>query len=107
MRLLTFVCKEFATPLPGTLSTMSQPPWAGFCKHGRRRLVPADIIPAYQALGGIRRAPRPARPSMSLHVIGLNHESASLEVREKLAFPPERQGDALADLAAQPGVAEV
>jgi glutamyl-tRNA reductase len=43
---------------------------------------------------------------MPLHVVGLNHQSASLEVREKLAFPPERQGDALADLAAQPGVAE-
>ena len=43
---------------------------------------------------------------MPLHVVGLNHQSASLEVREKLAFPPERQGDALADLAAQPGVTE-
>ena len=43
---------------------------------------------------------------MPLHVVGLNHQSASLEVREKLALPPERQGDALADLAAQPGVTE-
>ena len=43
---------------------------------------------------------------MPLHVVGLNHQSASLEVREKLAFPPERQGDALSDLAAQPGVTE-
>jgi glutamyl-tRNA reductase len=43
---------------------------------------------------------------MPLHVVGLNHQSASLEVREKLAFPPERQGDALADLATQPGVSE-
>ena len=43
---------------------------------------------------------------MPLHVVGLNHQSASIEVREKLAFPPERQGDALADLAAQPGVTE-
>ncbi len=43
---------------------------------------------------------------MALHVLGLNHRSAPLEVREKLAFPQERQGDALSDLAAQPGVAE-
>ena len=43
---------------------------------------------------------------MPLHVLGLNHVSAPLEVREKLAFPPERQEEALADLAAQPGVAE-
>ena len=43
---------------------------------------------------------------MSLLVVGLNHESAPLEVREKLAFAPERQPDALAELAAQPGVAE-
>jgi glutamyl-tRNA reductase len=43
---------------------------------------------------------------MSLHALGINHHSAPLEVREKLAFPPERQADALAELAAQPGVAE-
>jgi glutamyl-tRNA reductase len=43
---------------------------------------------------------------MALHVLGINHHSAPLEVREKLAFPPERQAEALADLAAQPGVAE-
>jgi glutamyl-tRNA reductase len=43
---------------------------------------------------------------MPFYVLGINHHSAPLEIREKLAFPPERQGDALADLAAQPGVAE-
>ncbi len=43
---------------------------------------------------------------MPLLVLGINHRSASLEVREKLAFPAEAQGEALADLAAQPGVAE-
>jgi glutamyl-tRNA reductase len=43
---------------------------------------------------------------MPLHVLGINHHSAPLEVREKLAFPPERQPDALADLAVQPGVGE-
>jgi glutamyl-tRNA reductase len=43
---------------------------------------------------------------MALYVLGINHHSAPLEVREKLAFAAERQGEALADLARQPGVAE-
>jgi len=43
---------------------------------------------------------------MPLHVLGINHHSAPLEVREKLAFPPEAQADALTSLAARPGVAE-
>src|SRR5258708_4642514 len=43
---------------------------------------------------------------MPLHVLGINHLTAPLEVREKLAFAPERQADALIAIAAQPGVAE-
>jgi glutamyl-tRNA reductase len=43
---------------------------------------------------------------MALLVLGINHLSAPLDVREKLAFPQERQSEALADLASQPGVAE-
>jgi len=43
---------------------------------------------------------------MPLHVVGLNHVSAPLDVREKVAFPAERQAQALSELAAQPGVAE-
>jgi glutamyl-tRNA reductase len=43
---------------------------------------------------------------MPFYVLGINHHSAPLEVREKLAFPPDRQGEALSDLAAQSGVAE-
>jgi len=43
---------------------------------------------------------------MPLHVLGINHVSAPLEVREKLAFAPERQADALVAITAQPGVAE-
>lgn len=43
---------------------------------------------------------------MPLHVLGINHHSAPLEVREKLAFPPETQADALTSLAGRPGVAE-
>src|SRR5688572_11395945 len=43
---------------------------------------------------------------MALHVLGINHHNAPLEVREKVAFPAERQAEALADLAAQPGIEE-
>ena len=43
---------------------------------------------------------------MALYVLGINHQSAPLDVRERLALAPERQGDALADLLARPGVAE-
>ena len=43
---------------------------------------------------------------MPLHVLGLNHVSAPLDVREKVAFPADHQVDALAELAGQPGVAE-
>ena len=43
---------------------------------------------------------------MPLFVLGISHHSAPLEIREKLAFPQERQGEALAELAGLPGVAE-
>ena len=43
---------------------------------------------------------------MPLLVLGINHHSAPLEVREKLAFPPETQADALNALASRPGVSE-
>ena len=43
---------------------------------------------------------------MSFHVLGINHHSAPLDVREKLAFPPERQGEALAELVGQAAVSE-
>jgi len=43
---------------------------------------------------------------MSLFVIGVSHHSAALEVREKLAFAPEKQAEALAEISRQPGVAE-
>ena len=43
---------------------------------------------------------------MPFHVLGLNHHSAPLEVREKVAFAPDRQAEALADLVGQPGVSE-
>ncbi|MBL0143690.1 MAG: glutamyl-tRNA reductase [Betaproteobacteria bacterium] len=43
---------------------------------------------------------------MPLHVLGINYHSAPLEVREKLAFPPENQAEALTSLAGRPGVSE-
>lgn len=43
---------------------------------------------------------------MPLHVLGINHHSAPIEVRERMAFPPDSQPDALGSLTAQPGVAE-
>ena len=43
---------------------------------------------------------------MSLFVVGISHHGAPLEVREKLAFAPERHAAALADLSHAPGVAE-
>ena len=43
---------------------------------------------------------------MPLYVVGVSHHSAPLEIREKLAIAPERLAERLADLAAQPGVAE-
>jgi len=43
---------------------------------------------------------------MPLFVVGISHHSAPLEVREKLAFAPERHAAALSGLAHAPGVAE-
>src|SRR5438105_799267 len=42
---------------------------------------------------------------MPLYVLGINHRSAPLEVRERIAVAPDRQADTLAELIAQPGVA--
>lgn len=43
---------------------------------------------------------------MPLHVLGINHHSAPIDIRERVAFPPEIQTAALASLAGQPGVSE-
>ena len=43
---------------------------------------------------------------MPLFTLGLNHRTAPLSVRERVAFSPERLGEALASLKAQPGVSE-
>lgn len=44
---------------------------------------------------------------MALHAIGLNHQSAPIALRERVAFAGERLGTALLALKAQPGVVEI
>jgi len=43
---------------------------------------------------------------MALIALGLNHQTAPVELREKVAFAPEATAGALSDLARQPGVNE-
>lgn len=43
---------------------------------------------------------------MTLIALGLNHQTAPLPVREKVAFAPESMPAALSDLAHQAGVNE-
>jgi glutamyl-tRNA reductase len=43
---------------------------------------------------------------MRYHLIGVNHRSAPLEVRERLAIPDSRLADACRDLTARPGIEE-
>ncbi len=62
------------------------------------------IIRPFDLRTGLKPAEAPR--SMPLHVLGINHHSAPLEVREKIAFPTEIQSEALTALAGRPGVAE-
>ena len=43
---------------------------------------------------------------MALLLVGINHTTASIDLREKVAFPPAIISKALSDLVAQPAVAE-
>ena len=43
---------------------------------------------------------------MRYQLIGVNHNSAPLEVRERLAIPDSRLPDACRDLSAHPGIEE-
>ena len=43
---------------------------------------------------------------MALLLVGINHTTASIDLREKVAFPPAIISEALSDLMAQPAVAE-
>ncbi|HEV2718106.1 MAG TPA: hypothetical protein VGU64_22775 [Terriglobales bacterium] len=43
---------------------------------------------------------------MNLQLIGVNHSSAPVDVRERSAIPEWRLGDAVTRLAAHPGVRE-
>jgi len=43
---------------------------------------------------------------MQLIALGLNHETAPVELREKAAFSPDSMGDALSDLSGSAGFKE-
>ena len=43
---------------------------------------------------------------MALLLVGINHTTASIDLREKVAFPPAIISEALSDLMALPAVAE-
>ncbi len=43
---------------------------------------------------------------MQLYTFGINHQTAPVEIREKVAFPPERLADALRELSGLPSVVE-
>jgi len=44
---------------------------------------------------------------MNLLIVGINHNSAPVELREKVAFAPEQLADALQDLSRHAGLAEI
>ena len=44
---------------------------------------------------------------MSLQVLGINHNTATIAVREKVAFAPEAMQEALQQACAKAGVAEI
>ena len=44
---------------------------------------------------------------MNLLIVGINHNSAPVELREKVAFTPEQMGDALANITESANLAEV
>ena len=44
---------------------------------------------------------------MSLHVLGINHNNATVAVREKVAFAPEHMQEALQQACAKAGIAEI
>lgn len=46
-------------------------------------------------------------PSMQLFAFGINHHTAPVSIRERVAFAAERMGDALHDLTRQPQVKEI
>jgi glutamyl-tRNA reductase len=57
-------------------------------------------------LGGARAVGHPFVQVMKLHITGVSHKTAPVEVRERLAFRPENLPAALADLKSREGVAE-
>ena len=55
----------------------------------------------------IQNAVEPVSVAMNLIALGINHNSAGVEVRERVAFAPEQVGEALIDACDVVGVAEV
>lgn len=64
-----------------------------------RRFARGPLAPA-------RKAPGAPRPAMNLLALGINHNTAAVEVRERVAFAPEQVGEALEALCRLPGVEE-
>ena len=48
-----------------------------------------------------------SRNEMSLILVGINHKTADISLREKVAFPPEIVSDALRDIRSLTDVSEV
>jgi len=63
--------------------------------------------PLTRQLGDRVTRPSPQSKLMSLKVLGVNHRSAPVEIREKLAFNPERLPVALNELVQLPQVREM
>src|SRR5690606_30624941 len=57
--------------------------------------------------GRLQRPPSGSQPSMSLFALGINHQTAPVALRERIAFNDDAVAPALAGLRALPGVREV
>src|SRR6266446_2661033 len=73
-------------------------------RRGARHLC---VFCGHRGLGGklFLHHPQVCR-LMRYQLIGVNHRSAPLEVRERLAIPESRLPDACRDLTAHPGIEE-
>ncbi len=64
-----------------------------------------SIVPQAYAVEPAHASDQPANES-SLVLVGINHTTAPIEVRERLAIPASRLADATRTLAQQPGIRE-
>jgi glutamyl-tRNA reductase len=71
-------------------------------RYGKvRGFSPAKHLPSIQA------CQEPVQAPMNLIALGINHNSAAVEVRERVAFAPEQVNEALEDACEQAGLDEV